>query len=149
MGTLTLPTSGAVYVDANILIYRVEAIEPYLTSMAPLWYALDAGTQAVVTSELSVLEVLVRPLQQGDAPLHALFTGVLYGTPGFTCLPITRPVLEHAAHLRATTRIKTPDAIHAATALLARCTLFITNDPAFRRVLGLPVTLLSDVVNAP
>ena len=33
MGTITLPTSGSVYVDANALIYRVEMIEPYLTAI--------------------------------------------------------------------------------------------------------------------
>ena len=30
MGTLTLPTNGSVYVDANAIIYRVEAVQLYL-----------------------------------------------------------------------------------------------------------------------
>ena len=29
MGSLTLPPSGTVYVDANTVIYTVERIEPY------------------------------------------------------------------------------------------------------------------------
>jgi predicted nucleic acid-binding protein len=41
-------------------------------------------------------------------------------------------------------KLKTPDAIHAATALLAGCALFVTNDPAFKRIAGLPVGLLSE-----
>lgn len=149
MGTLTLPTSGSVYVDANALIYRVENVQPYLAAMQPLWNALDAGTQAVVTSELSLLEVLVKPIQQGNVLLQQLFEGTLYGTPGLTCLPITRQILESAAQLRATAGLKTPDAIHAATALLAGCTLFVTNDPAFRRVSSLNVAILSDIIAAP
>lgn len=149
MGTLTLPSNGAVYVDANAIIYRVEAVQPFLAASLPVWDALDAGTQIVVTSELSLLEVLVKPVQQGDALLQALFEGVLYGTPGFACLPITRSIIEIAAGLRATTRLKTPDAIHAATALDAGCTLFVTNDPAFRRVPRLNVAVLGEIAATP
>ena len=42
--------------------------------------------------------------------------------------------------------LKTPDALHAATALRAGCALFITNDTDFRRVEGLPTVVLDDVV---
>ncbi len=149
MGTLALPQSGTVYVDANAIIYRVEAIQPYLAAAAPLWDALRDGRQQVLTSELSVLEVLVRPIQLGDTGLQALFLRVLYQTRGFSCIPISRQILQAGASLRATTGLKTPDAIHAATALIAGCSLFVTNDPDFRRVSGLPVVVLSDVVAAP
>lgn len=149
MGTLALPASGSVYVDTNAIIYRVEAVPPYLDVAKPLWDALDAGTQVVVTSELSLLEVLVKPLQLGNVALQALFQGTLYGTPGFACVPITRQTLETAAQLRATIGLKTPDAIHAATALIEHCALFVTNDPIFRRVPGLTVVILSEIAAAP
>ena len=42
--------------------------------------------------------------------------------------------------------MKTPDAIHAATALRADCALFITNDTDFRRVEDLPVVVLDDLL---
>jgi predicted nucleic acid-binding protein len=42
--------------------------------------------------------------------------------------------------------LRTPDAIHAATALNEGCTHLITNDPAFRRVQDLSVTLLDNHV---
>ncbi|HEX5439570.1 MAG TPA: PIN domain-containing protein [Ktedonobacterales bacterium] len=42
--------------------------------------------------------------------------------------------------------LKTGDAIHAATALEHGCTLFVTNDATFRRVPGLPVTILADLL---
>lgn len=149
MGTLVLPSSGPVYVDANVIIYRVEQITPYLQVTAPLWDALDSSKQQVITSELSILEVLVKPFQVGDIALVTLFRTVLYNTLGFTCLPITQQMLEDAAQLRAATGLRTPDAIHAATALKAGCTLFVTNDSAFRRVTGLPVVVLSEIAAAP
>ena len=45
--------------------------------------------------------------------------------------------------------LKTPDAIHAATALLAGCALFVTNDRGFKRVPGLRLAVLDDVLVAP
>jgi len=149
LGRLTLPASGSVYVDANTIIYRVEAVQPYLQVTQPLWDALDRGTQLVVTSELSLLEVLVKPLQQSNLLLQQLFEGILYGTPGLTCVPITRQILETAANLRATINIKAPDAIHAATALTMGCTQFVTNDPAFRRVFNVKAAILSEIVATP
>jgi predicted nucleic acid-binding protein len=61
-----------VYVDTSPVIYRVEQIEPYLTAAKPLWDALDAGQQQVVTSELTLLEVLVKPLRDRNAALTLL-----------------------------------------------------------------------------
>jgi predicted nucleic acid-binding protein len=145
MGQIVLPAGGTVYVDTSAVIYRVEQIEPYLTASAPLWDALDAGKQQVVTSELTLLEVLVKPLRDGNAALTALYRQVLLGTIGLTCLPVQLTVLEAAARIRALHRLKTPDAIHAATALAAGCTLFVTNDPEFRHVPGLSVAVLGEI----
>lgn len=58
----------------------------------------------------------------------------------------TAAIWEHAARLRASTGMKTPDALHAATSLAAGSTLFISNDEAFRRVADLPLALLDDLV---
>jgi predicted nucleic acid-binding protein len=97
---------------------------------------------------LTLLEVLVKPLKDGNATLEALFRDVLLATAGLNCMPISLQVLERAARLRATHGLKTPDAIHAATALLAGSALFVTNDAGFRRVSGLPVAVLSDVAGS-
>jgi predicted nucleic acid-binding protein len=145
MGQLTLPSSGTVYVDTNAVIYRVERIEPYLSASAPLWDALDAGLASVVTSELTLLEVLVKPLRDGNSTLASLYRTVLLGTAGLTSVPITRSILEAAAQLRAGSQLKTPDAIHAATALQQGSSLFVSNDAGFRRVAGLTVAVLSEV----
>jgi predicted nucleic acid-binding protein len=92
------------------------------------------------------LEVLTKPLQQGDALVEGAFRAVLFGSPDVQLRPISRAILERAARLRAAHGLKSPDAIHAATALERGCGLFITNDPAFRRVAALPVIALSDLL---
>jgi predicted nucleic acid-binding protein len=49
--------------------------------------------------------------------------------------------MKSAASLRATTNLKTPDAIHAVTALDAGCTIVLTNDNGFRNVPNRPVVI--------
>ena len=63
-------------------------------------------------------------------------------------IPATLAIWEDAARIRATTGLKTPDALHAASALQAECALFLTNDSDYRRVQGLPITVLDDLVEA-
>jgi predicted nucleic acid-binding protein len=114
----------------------------------PLWDALDNGAARLVSSELTLLEVLVKPLRDANASLVNLYRDVLLHTHGLTCLPITRAVLEAAANLRSRHGLKTPDAIHAASALSVGCTLFVTNDARFRNVPGLNVSVLSEIATA-
>jgi predicted nucleic acid-binding protein len=80
MGQLTVPAAGRVYVDTNTVVYHVERIEPYFTAAGPLWDALDKGAVEVETSELSLLEVLVKPLRDGNTTLAALFRRVQPGS---------------------------------------------------------------------
>jgi len=100
----------------------------------------------VITSELALLEVLPKPLRLGDTTLERSFRNALERSPDVRLVPVSRAVIEQAARLRASTNLKTPDAIHAATALLEGCALLLTNNPAFRRVLGLNVVVLSDLI---
>lgn len=146
MGSLILPASGSVYLDANCLIYSYEIVEPYSTLLKPVWDNATPTTFSIVTSELSLLEVLVKPFRTGNNRLEAGFRALLLGSADLRMIPITQPILERAARLRATTNLKTPDALHAATALDAGAALFLTNDPAFRRASGLAVTVLSDLL---
>jgi predicted nucleic acid-binding protein len=146
VGSLTLPGTGSAYADANVFIYTVEHIDPYRIVLDAFWRDVQSAHTSVLTSELSALEVLVRPIREGNIALEAAFRAVLFSSPDVQMLPVTISVLERAAQLRATTSLKTPDAIHAATALEHGCMLFVTNDATFRRVPGLPVTILADLL---
>lgn len=149
MGRLALPAGGEVYVDAQVPIYTADVHPTYAPVLRPLWAAVAAGTLRVVSSELTLLETLVVPLRIGNMLMQMQREG-LWQQPNTGLLPITQNVLREAARLRANIPgLKTPDAIHAATALLNGCVLFVSNDTGFRRVPGLPLVLLDDVLAAP
>ncbi|MEH1997648.1 MAG: PIN domain-containing protein [Nostoc sp.] len=99
-----------------------------------------------MSSELILMEALVLPLRNNDTFLLNAYEELLL-SENMQLLPISQPVLRQAASLRATTNLKTPDAIHAATALSVNCNQFITNDKGFRNVPGLPVIILSEILN--
>ena len=147
MGPLSLPTYGPVYLDANGFIYSVELVEPYRTLLEPMWQQARAGEFDVASSDITVLETLVKPLREGDEVVETLLRS-MFDAHEVSLIPATRELWEDAARIRADTGLKTPDALHAATALSIGCTLFITNDTDFRRVEGLPIVVLDDLIEA-
>lgn len=144
MGQLNIPSSAVVYVDTAVVIYSVEFNPDYWQLLQPLWAKLQANEISIASSELTLMESLVVPLKNGNTVLINAYEQLLSSQD--TLIPISQTILKSAAQLRATTNLRTPDAIHAATALDAGCTLFLTNDRGFRNVPNLPVVILSEVL---
>ena len=69
--------------------------------------------------------------------------------PHLSWVPVTLAVADEAARLRAKYGLRTPDAVHVATAITAAATGFLGNDDAFKRVTELDVLLLDAVVAPP
>jgi predicted nucleic acid-binding protein len=146
VGSLSERLADPIYIDANILIYSVERVMPYATPLATFWRWVEAQRLVVLTSELTVLETLVGPMKAGDLALEARFRRALFSSSELTVLPVTRSILERAARLRADySGLKTPDAIHAATALETGVATFITNDTSFQRIAGLKMVTPRDL----
>ena len=145
MGPLTLPSSGLIYVDASSLIYSVERVEPYRTLLEPLWERVQDGNLTVVSSPILVIEALVKPIRDGTIEIELQYRE-LFASNTVRLLDASYQVFADAVRLRAETALKTPDALHAATALRAGCALVITNDTDFRRVQGLPIVVLDDLL---
>ena len=145
MGPLALPIAGLIYLDASSLIYSVERVEPYRTLLEPMWQQAQDGNLTIVSSPVLVVEALVKPLQVGNAEIEIQYRE-LFASNAVRLLEASYEVFEDAARLRAETGLKIPDALHAATALRADCALFITNDTDFRRVRGLPIVVLDDLL---
>ncbi|MDA0738394.1 MAG: type II toxin-antitoxin system VapC family toxin [Nitrospirae bacterium] len=147
MGSLTLPDSGSIYLDAPAFIYSLEHIEPYCSLLGSVWLASQANQFEIVSSELVLLETLVKPLREKDETLTVLFRSLLYSKE-VRLIPATAALWETAAGLRASFGLKAPDALHAATALQEGCKSFMTNDVDFRKIPDLPVVLLKDFVKS-
>lgn len=146
MGQLNIPDHSLVYVDTAILIYTVEKIPNYAQILEPLWDNLEIGKVKVMTSELTLMETLVMPIKQSDSRLIKAYNSMLLA--GYIDLiPINQSILTEGARLRGITNLKTPDAIHLATALSEKCDIFLTNDLGFRKVTDVSILILDEVLN--
>lgn len=147
MGQLNIPDSSTVYIDTSVIIYSVEKVPNYDLLLEALWQKLQANEVRVFSSELTLLETLVLPLRSANVKLVNDYEQLLLSS-NMQLVPIDLAVLREAARLRATTNLKTPDAIHAATALSEGCTIFLTNDSQFRTVPELFTIVLREILAA-
>jgi len=134
---------GAVAVDTAVFIYFIEDDPRYAPIVRPLFEQADRSERQLVTSALTLLEVLVVPLRAGDRQLAERYESLLTRGRGLRLVDITRAQLEAAASLRAVTGARTPDALQLAAAISTGCKTFVTNDRRLPAVPGLRVVQLS------
>lgn len=149
MGWLDPLRNGLVGLDTAPLIYYIETNPSYIHLLDPFFDALDLGELDVVTSMVTLLEVLVQPIRRGDVALADRYRDVLLNTPNLTSLPVTEDVAEEAARLRAAHNLRTPDSIQMATALLSGASHFLTNDAKLAFIPGMQVLTLDALRFAP
>lgn len=131
-------------IDTAVVIYMIERHARFASLVRPLFEAADRGEVALVTSGVTLIEVMVVPLRAGDEALAARYEALLTRGRGLTLVDLDRPLLRAAARLRATHAVRTPDALQLAAALARRCGCFLTNDRRLPSFPGLPVLQLSD-----
>ena len=81
-------------------------------------------------------EVLTGPLGAGDEGLAKRYRALL---ESWQIVDLSSDIAESAARLRASLKLKLPDAIQAASALAIGADALLTHDRDFARVSGLPV----------
>lgn len=128
MGLIDDLGPGLVAVDTAIFIYLIEEHPAYLPLILPLFEQADQGKRTLVTSALTLLEVLVVPYRKLNARLAQRYEILLTRSRGVRMVEISREHLRIAAQWRVMTRVRTPDALQLACAAAAGCKVFLTND---------------------
>ena len=136
--------AGPVALDTVAFIYFIEEHERFVPVVAPLFVDAARGRRRLVTSALTLLEVLVVPYRAGDVGLAERYEALLTRSRGLMLVGIERGQLRAAAQLRAAFGVRTPDALQLAAALAGRCSAFVTNDRRLPAIPGLRVVQLSD-----
>jgi predicted nucleic acid-binding protein len=132
------------FLDANIIIYRVEAIEPFNQQVLAIVQELVAlhPHAGFAVSRLSMMERLVKPLRDQNSSDVERYRG-FFSSTGLQIVEISSLVLETATLLRAHHGLRTPDAIQAASAMSIKGPVtFLTGDRRFGKVPGLNVRLV-------
>jgi predicted nucleic acid-binding protein len=131
--------------DTAPLIYFMERNPKYIEMMRFFFKSFDRGDFRLVTSTVTLLEVLVYPLQQKNTILAQEYREILLNQEGLTVVELTPDIAETAAQLRATYNLRSPDAIQMATAICEGASFFLTNDARLPCLPELTVLVLENL----
>ena len=135
-----------VAVDTMVFIYAFEEHAAYLPLIKPFFTAVEKGEMEAVTSTITLAECLVQPYKKKDMALAVRYRVLFRNFPNLSVIPVTDDIAERTALLRANYRLKTPDAIQLATALVSGSSLFLTNDEALGPVEGVRIFVLDHLL---
>jgi predicted nucleic acid-binding protein len=151
VGSTVTAAAPLVYLDSNVF---VAAFEHEGAHSDHAWWILDAiegGEIRGGTSEITLAELLVKPIERGATDLASAYDTMIVSGPGFEVLPVRRDILVSAAGIRATRpSVKLPDALHLASARALNCGVFISDDlrlkvPEGMRLLAVTPFTLDDI----
>jgi len=111
-----------------VFVYHFEANDLFGPGAGRLLRAAEDGRCRLVCSVVALLEVLVVPKRLGETVLCQRYREMFESFPNLSVLTLDARIAEIASDLRASHNVRTPDAIHLATALHAGAKAFVTQD---------------------
>lgn len=116
-----------------VFVYLVEDHPVFAPKVSRIYQRMLERGDILCTSTLTLGEALVGSIKVGDASLGEKMRKVL-NSEEMELLPFLGRTAELYAEIRAKLPVKSPDAIHLATAAEARTDVFLTNDIHLRRL---------------
>jgi len=129
MGLRETLKNKRIYFDTNIFIYLLEGNVSYIKALNDIKSILANNQATIFSCDLAHTEIL---------PYHAKYNNqraiqhIVQFLDNFEILRISKEIAIHAGILRGELGMKTPDALHVATALNQNCHIFLTNDAGIR-----------------
>ena len=120
-----------IFWDTNLFVYLFEGQGSATTQVRALRRRMIERSDELLTSALTLGEVLVKPVEAGNEDLARSYRQAIEETA--TVLPFDRRVAPRFAEIRQDRSIRAPDAIQLACAAAAGTDLFITNDRRLRQ----------------
>ena len=122
---------GRVVVDSAPIIYLLEDDAVFASRFAPFFERAEAGSHELVISTVTLAEVLTGPLRAGNERLAERYRSVLTTPPTWRLVELTAAIAHRAARIRAHSRLRLPDAVLVATALVTSSVGVVTHDRDF------------------
>ncbi len=132
--------------DTDAIIYFVQADATHGILLSEIFSRISRSQLAGVTSAITLTEALVRPIRSKDTVQQQKIKDLLLNSQNMISVSVDAAIAEIAADLRARYNMRTPDALHAATAINFGCDAFLTNNAGdFRRITEMNVLVLSEL----
>jgi predicted nucleic acid-binding protein len=121
-----------IFFDTNLFIYLLEDTGENGSRVSDLVQRISERRDDLLTSTLTLAEVLVKPVSMGDFAWADRYEKLL-NSPGVSVLTFDRASARIFAQIRQDKTVTPPDAIQLSCAASAKCDLFITNDDRLSR----------------
>lgn len=131
-----LPRPALLFIDTNPIVYWLERHPTLADRFRPLFEGHASGDFRFAISTVTIAEVLTGPLRAQDETLTARYRVIL---ESWRVVALTADIAESAARLRASLRLKLPDAVQAASALAVNADAIVTQDRDFQRISALRI----------
>ncbi len=131
-----LPEQALLLLDTAPIIYCLEDHREFGPRFQPLFEAHRKGDLRFAVSTITLAEVLTGPLQSNDEVLARRYRAIL---ESWRVVDLDTDIAESAARLRASLRLKLPDAVQAASALAINADALVTHERNFSRLKSLRV----------
>ena len=120
--------------DTSVFICQLEANVKYVGLTDRIFTWLGQPNNTGIASTITMTELLVPAYRSSGEVLADQFYGLLTTYPNLEWVAPDLEVADIAARIRAQYRLRTPDALQAATAIRSHATGLVTNDAIFERV---------------
>ena len=137
-----------IFLDTNVFVYFLEDQGHRGKRATEIFNEISLRGDEVLTSTLTLGEILVKPLEANDVALANKYRKAFRG-PTVRMIAFDEIAGERYAHIRKDRSIKAPDAIQLATAAAAGCELFITNDDRLTRMRVPGIHFIASMEKAP
>jgi len=130
--------------DTSIFIYFIEENPKYYSALKKLFKNIEKGKTEIVTSTLTLLELLVKPIKFSKHNLVNEYKNILLNSDRITLFDLDHNISELSAGIRARYGTRTPDAIQIGTAIYGNTDYFLTNDKQLKQIKDIPILILED-----
>lgn len=121
-----------IFFDTDVFVYLFEDYEPFSSIVDATWRKMVLRRDQLVTSAMTLGELLVKPTKLGQASVVQEYDRVIRSRAQVVTFDAS--VAWRYASLRATHKLRNADAIQLACASHFGVDLFITNDQNLHRL---------------
>jgi predicted nucleic acid-binding protein len=115
-----------IFWDTNLFIYLLEPHDEFSAMTRELRIKMLTRGDQLLTSAISLGEILVKPTQAGDAERCRKYERAVLSAA--TLVPFDIKAARHYASIKANRSVQAPDAVQLSCAASAGVDLFVTND---------------------
>ena len=144
-----IENSSILAIDTSILIYYMEKHDKYYLLIEDIFEKCSSQAKdfKLITSTISLMEVLVKPIRDNKNELVAKYQDILLASENVFVIMIDLNIARKAAELRAKYNfLRSPDAIQLATAISTSAEYFICNDKKLKNISEIKCLILDDLL---